>query len=237
VKTLGALLGGGEGVPNEAAEEIRAILLFHMVRITHEQFMLKSGGQKDRYGIKWRDLKPETKAYKKPSLREGLQLPGPKYRPTLSPEQDAAWRAVFKETLRWVDWGYIVDTGSGPRKATKEELNKSGSTAWEYSKAMGATTLLQLLGHKKVPLMIETGRLEKALRPGSRNGARYTPPNSDQVVVKRGFMYGVQINIPYAAPANARRRIVPKDMSKLIKDAWEAGKAEIEAVLLKYIGK
>lgn len=234
---FGKLVSGKRGIPGSAGDEIRAILLYHLVRIIHREFLVKSAGRVDRYGGSWEGIKPETKAYSKPSLRKGLDLPGPKYRPTLSPEQDMVWREMFKEVLNWVDYNYLVSRGGEVRTATKDEKIQAGKHAWVAAKDAGAVTLLELLGSKQVPILIETGRLERSLRPGTRIGKVYTPPNKDQIPIQRGFAYGITLKVPYADAVNSKRHLVPRNTSALLRDVWEEARPEIESVIAKYLKK
>lgn len=77
----------------------RSALAHSLLTSIYEGYIVKSLGGTDDCGHSWPDISPWTKAYHRPSARAGLELPGPKRRPTLDATQDRVWRAIFADNL------------------------------------------------------------------------------------------------------------------------------------------
>jgi len=124
-----------------------------------QAFITKSRGGVGSDGISWPPLKPETIAARRTvkGERKALGITGEAPRPSLTPAQDEAWRKKYFTTLRWAR----VDMDE------KEAKIYAGKVAWNYVKTqMGAKTVLEILGSRKVDILRDTGELLRSLNPG-----------------------------------------------------------------------
>jgi hypothetical protein len=123
-----------------------------------QDFITKSRGGTGRDGIQWPPLKPETIAARRTTKGEKKSLGiGKGERPSLTAAQDAAWRKKFASVLAWA----VAEMGEAEAKAY------AGRVAWHHVKtAMGAKTVLELLGSRQVDMLRDTGELFRSLTPG-----------------------------------------------------------------------
>lgn len=168
-------------------------LIHHLLGQIHGAFIEKSEGQADRWGIEWEPVKPATKAYSKPNSRKHLDLPGPKKRPTLTPDQDALWLSVVRSGGGW-------------------------GAAWEAIKEVGGWTLIDELGPKGPPeikINVENGTLRKSIEPNRYTTAGYIPSSLQSVEFAKGiisidFLPEDKRGTRYFKYVNALRTIIPK---------------------------
>ena len=111
----GAIKGTGPD-PYGLGQAYRSALIHSLLTSVYEAFIVKSLGGTDDLGNSWPDIKPETKAYGRKSLRNSLALPGNKRRPTLSPDQDAYWKAIFISELTRQTKQITTRTPQTPKK-------------------------------------------------------------------------------------------------------------------------
>lgn len=173
-----------------------------MFKQIHRAFRQKSAGGSDELGDRWKPLKPETIA-RRPITRGQRTKLGLKSRSggrgLLTKKEDRLWRGVF-----WHNFSRLrADLGEGAAKA------KAAQIAWGVLKARGAKTRIGTLGARRVPILIEGGRLEKSLRPGRVSGVLYQRPTTDQVFrLKRGEV-SLGSAVEYSEKQHRTRRLWP----------------------------
>lgn len=173
----------------------------------HKAYKVKSKGGTDSLGIKWKDLSPATKAAREPTtalkrkMASNIRRGGSTSRPTLSPAQDRVWRGIFVSTLKRL----VLNTPLREAKAI------AARRAWAILKSRGARTKLSIMGNRKVPILVESGKLLGATKPGRLQWTVYNRPLG-QILDIRGDTIRIGIDseeIPYAAKQNKTRPIIP----------------------------
>lgn len=157
----------------------------------HEGFLAKSRGLADELGEKWDPLSPNTIAAR-PVTRADMQrwnIASNRQRGLLTPKENAIWRKVFKLKFDEYFWGNVTHD---------EAKRKAAKFAWWFLKSMGAKTRKELLSKRDVPILIETGKLERSLRPGRMNHWSYVPYNKDQLYVIKNKQMELGTRVPYA---------------------------------------
>lgn len=230
------------------ARVFKGAIVYSIFSSVHSAFLAKSAGGTDDLGFKWLDIKPQTKAYSRPDARRGISLPGPKYRPTLTPAQDRVWRGVYARVMhRLKQKGFTTKkerarmSSTKYRKVLKERRGNAANTAagaaWNFVKdKLGAITLIDVAGQAQVPIMQDSHRLIDSLEPAplTSNGS-YSATNPDQLV-RSGSPLGASIEVPnsslfvgtrvpYAKDASKARPIWPANQSEWIERAMRAGSA------------
>jgi hypothetical protein len=178
----------------------------------------KSQHGRDELGFRWVDLKPETKAYSRKDARAGVPLPGPKYRPTLTPAQDKAWRGRFAGVMRHLE-----------KKGVGSSPEISAGSAWNFVKErLGAMPLIDILREKKIPLLAESGDLLQSLAPAEISAdGQYRRTNYKQIFrVSKGALT-VGTAVPHATAVDRVRPLWPKDISVWMDRAVGAGQSAI----------
>ena len=185
---------------------LRQVYLAHYVKEMftqiHNAFLQKSSGGTDNLGGKWKPLTRETIAHRpiRPADRKNLRLGTTKRtRGLLTKKQDKLWRAIF--------WSHFVrlqpTQGRGPAMASAAQI------AWGVLKSKGAKTKLAVLGGRRVPILIETGRLEKSLHPGRTTGGIYNKVNADQIFRVRKGEISLGTQVPYSDDVHEVRPLWP----------------------------
>lgn len=200
-------------------------------------FLSKSAGGGGMDNRPWQDLRPRTKAYKRPELRRGLTLSGPKSRPTLPPQIDRVWRRIFAQN--------VDDTPSlaGPARvfrstqqrvlpflnevlASREARAAAAQRAWiEVKRRFGDVTLIAFLQGSRAQILNRSGDLALSLSP--EDGTPYRP--------KKGQLFRVGFStivlgstLPYAGTQHAKRPFWPS--SEVSAMGQRAALAAFEAV-------
>ena len=170
---------------NRTAQVYQKQLIYQLFLKIHENFMAKSGGGQDEFGDAWKPLAPSTVVRK---LHRYLPRHG-QPRASLTASQDLRWRGIYRSHLT---------RGASPSEA--------GRIAWGILKSQGARTAYQRLRGRKVPINIETHRLERSLRPNPVNKFKYRPYNKDQEVTYVGkSKVKLGTRVPYAKAVNSVR--------------------------------
>lgn len=228
VESIGDVLSGkNPSDPNGIHSAFWSAFAHNLATSVHRAFIAKSEHGKDELGQSWPDLTDKTKAYSRPDARRGLTLhknkptkAGNVNRPTLSPEQDKVWRALFVQNVMF--FRLMMSEGEAAREASK--------IAWSYvKKRLGATTILEYAKGQAVLLLQRSGRLEKSLRPGLFSGEKYIAP-TDQVcrIDQKGLTWGTSVE--YASRVSEKRPLWPDNIDPWIVRALNAG---IDAVIKK----
>lgn len=197
--TLPEALSGAK--PDKA--KLRQVFLGNFARqffhSTHDAFLTKSKGGTDDVGITWKPLAPETIQSKLSKSRKSGRLPST----TTTPGQKKAWTQSYHKA-----YSQYKSLGHGHDSA----VTKARETAWNQLRRGKA-------GLPKVPIGIDTHRLENSLRPGKvGSSGTYLPHNDDQFLrlSSRGkTRFGTKV--PYAKYFHAKRRVYP-DVDRI--DPW-----------------
>lgn len=182
-------------------EQISRVWHGHFARLIfkqiHDDFMLKSRGLPDSNSVRWPPLAPSTVARK---LRTGGGL---------SSSQKKRWQRTFNSTL---------SAASGHMKR-RQAVIKAREAAWQ---AVGSAA-----GGTSVPIGIDSGTLEKSLRPGTATSNGYVPRPKQQYTVRSSrFVLGSRV--PYARHFARRRAIFPDRSGPLV--ARSAARATARAL-------
>lgn len=170
----------------------------------HSEFLIKSEGGTDSAGIKWKPNSRQTIAQRPLASGEFTRLGlkrSEKHRGLLTLEQDKLWKGIFRST-------YLKLLARVGDKAAKAE---AGKLAWAILKSRGAKTKLDILGSRKLPIGIDTHRLEKSIRPGRLiSWDVYSPPEDQRVKFHRGSI-DYTLKVPYALKFHSTRPIWPSN--------------------------
>ena len=230
----------GESSPRTKPErEVRNIFFAYLVHSLFEQvydaYVVKTTLASDDIGISWPDISEYTKAYKKPSIRKKFLSAAQKRRlkdsskGLLSKKETKEWRKIYATTL--------FKLGGREENVTSEDEQTAAQVAWDKIKQSGGQTLIGELGKVNVPVMVETTRLMKSLKPGkvrvrasSSRGffGKYKKSNKDQIAVLRKGYIEIGTAVEYADDAAKMREFLPDP----IPDKWynEAEKEALEKV-------
>lgn len=202
-----------------------AISLFGSI---HQAFLAKSAGGRDELGHRWVDLAPATKAYSRPDARDGLVLRGPKLRPSLTRAQNKRWKGVFSSVIR-----HLMNLGEEEEEARKV----AAATAWRTVKEeLGAVPIIDLVRNKRVPILVQSHRLESSLRPGSLNeDSGYQKANWEQVFSYRLGEVRIGTRVDYAGFLDKKRKLWPDNISPWMVKALEAGRDAFVKKLVKIL--
>lgn len=168
--------------------------------LLHKSFSRKSDGQSDEFGQLWKPLAKSTIAQRKVGRAEkkAAGIKGKRTRGLLTPSQDKQWKGIFASTFRKL----------APRIGEAAAKAEAGKLAWAIMKSRGAQTKLEVFGNRKVPIGIDTGEMEKSLKPGSVQGTRYRPPKG-QVARMEGSRMVLGTNVEHAPRFHKVRRLWP----------------------------
>ena len=192
-------------------ERFVTVLGHSLLTKIHKGFIAKSEGGSDSLGNSWKSLKQSTIAGRPIQGRDSLSLSirGRQGRGLLTKTQDTQWKGIFAS-----NFGRLVQFMPPPAASSK-----AASIAWGILKSKGAETRKETLGSRKVPILIDTGRLEKSLRPGKLSSKSYRPPSKDQIfkTTKNSLVLGTSVS--YAADQHKTRRLWPKDIGPWVEEA------------------
>jgi hypothetical protein len=156
----------------------------------HKGYLAKSTGSSDELGERWPPLQPATIAAR-PVTRADIQkwnIASNRQRGLLTPKENAVWRKIFKLKFDQLFWGNV----------THDEAKRSAAKyAWWWLKRFGAKTKKETLGTRNVPILIDTGRLEKSFRPGRMAHWSYVKYNKDQIYEIHGQQMTIGSKVPY----------------------------------------
>lgn len=126
-------------------------------------FEEKAHGETGSDGIKWPPLKRSTVAERRlgPGDKKALQIGGRRVRGLLTPAEDKEWRKIFGS--RFARLRLTMPEGAAKAKAA--------AIAWAVMKAKGAKTKLEVLGGRKVDILMDTGELFRSFTPGVEDRA------------------------------------------------------------------
>lgn len=195
-----------------------------------QAYLRKSKLQTDDLGEEWEDLAPVTKAYKR-QPKEGEAPSNLRRRSKnkstigiLTPSQDKLWRLIFGQVFH----AAMQKTGGDADESRKI----AGQVAWAKLKKLGAKTKLKEFGERKVPVMIDTGRLYYSLLPGKFDPqSGYKKYNKDQVfkATKKSVLVGTKVPYSIVAQGGGKSKIPlrllwAEDIDKWLLDAVEYGR-------------
>lgn len=187
----------------------------------YEAFQAKSAHGTDELGNRWVDLRPKTKAYGRMDAREGIPLPGPKYRPTLNRRLNKVWKRIYSRVLR---------------KLGEDHNDIAAGAAWNRVKGMGAITLIGERRDVPIPILQKTGRLAASLEPSALDGdGSYHPVNFDQIVRVQQHELILGTRVPYAEAVDKSRKIWPPSLAAWMDDAVDAGRAALQRRLVEVL--
>lgn len=195
----------------------------HLMSKIHEAFMIKSEGGADETGESWKELKRETIAQRPLSRGEigklnvggrGSKAFKRRERGLLTPEQNKIWSAIFASTTARLR----------PTLGEAEAKKQAAELAWGILKARGAQTKLEVLGRRTVPILIASGRLEEAMRPGTLTKNHLSSPE-EQEIISTGSKLQIDIDVPYSGHVHKKRRLWPsvRKMQGWLTEAAQAG--------------
>lgn len=196
----GILTGRMRGVDSDRLRRTFVAAYAHsMFTNIHRAFLVKSRGGTDETGTTWKPLKPETIAARRLSGPSRFAFAARRGRGLLTAAQDRRWRGIFASAMtRFEAEGF----------APAEARAMAGQLAWAILKKQGAQTRLAVLSRRRVPILIDRGRLERSLRPGAVSGFVYRKPK-EQIVEDRGQTVVLGTSVPYAARQHRTRRLWP----------------------------
>lgn len=190
---------------------LRQVFLAHFTRqllhSVHVAFMTKSAGGTDDLGYSWEPLELSTIRAKQRKFKKLT----PHHVHTATRGQKTAWSREYNKMLpRFRALGF----------SEEEARAEASSRAWDRLRRGTA-------GMVKVPIGINTGQLEKSLRPGHVSGATYHAPTPDQecnIRLQGKSTFGS--NVPHAGHFHRKRPLFPsgKDMAPWFTAAVEAGR-------------
>ena len=178
----------------------------HLMFKIHEAFMIKSEGGTDETGESWKALKQATIAQRPLTKGDigklGIGGRGKAFRDRkrglLTPEQNKIWAAIFASTLARLR----------PTMGEAKAKERAAELAWAILKSRGAQTKLEVLGRRRVPILIASGKLEKAMQPGTLSGSSISSPEN-QELVSTGSRFHINIDVDYASSVHKKRRLWP----------------------------
>lgn len=198
-------------------------------------YAVKSAGGTDDLGNEWPDISPERKAYRRSKKATDVKE---KYKRRLRDKstlglltktEQQRWSLIFGRTYH-----RLLKKGVDNLEAKERAAMK----AWYMLKAAGAKTKLAVFGNMDMPIMVDTGRLQKSLLPGKFNPSHgYSPKNGDQLYKVWKTVVRMGTNVPYASyhdegVASVPRPVWPDDMEPWIEKATEDGWNAVYARLL-----
>ena len=155
----------------------------------HKAFLQKSKGLAD-LGEKWKPLRPATIARKTAKRRrQGRSSP-------LSVHMTKNQKTIFDQT-------YTASLASFRTAGVKPAIADQSATRRAWDRLMASKA-----GSPLVPIGIDTGQLERAVRPGTVSATTYSPPQNQTVKTSPGKIK-VSINVPHAGQFNRVRPVFP----------------------------
>lgn len=219
-RSISRTLGGIDPDPHGVRPPFWSAVAHSLYSSIHEAFLLKSKHGADELGNRWAAHKLKTKAYSRKDYRQGLALPGTNpRRPTLTPEQERAWRFHYAHTLAFLR----------THESEKEAKQGAGRAAWSYVKEhLSATTLLELTASKELALLKVSGRLLQSLTPSPLSpGDLYQVTVQEQVFIVAPDSVTIGSSVPYASRVASSRPLWPVDISPWLPRALRAGRQAI----------
>tara|TARA_Y100000310_G_scaffold338613_1_gene428720 strand:- start:1098 stop:1826 length:729 start_codon:yes stop_codon:yes gene_type:complete len=196
-----------------------SVFAYYLYKEIGKAYLIKSGGGSDEMGGKWKPLSKNTIASRPivsfPHGKLSSVIGRRKEKTTrglLTPSQDTLWKGIFASNMKRL--APIMGLSAAKAQAAK--------TAWAILKSKGANTKLAMLGGRKVPIMIRSGRLYKSLKEGKLSGTNYSPSSPDQIFgIERQGRVKLGTEVPYAEKQAEARPLWPKDLSVWISRATE----------------
>lgn len=189
----------GSGGPSDHAAAFRNHFTYQLFTLIERNFYIKSAGGTDEFGIRWKPLKRETKAYRpQPGQRRTSHKAEHRNIGLLTPDQTKLWKGIYASMLK----RYALRMGQSAARV------RAAKVAWAVLKSKGALTKLQLYGDRKLPMLVVSGRLVESVSAGTLSGHRYYKPK-EQVCDIQGDRVRFGSAVPYAARQNAMRPILP----------------------------
>ena len=176
----------------------------------HDGFLQKSDGNSDELGNTYKPLKPATIARRPITGKDPLSLSrrSRKGRGLLTKVQDERWNAIFRKMF--IRFSGIM--------STPEAKSRAAQIAWGVLKKSGAETKIDVLGKRKVPILVVSGRLERSLKPGRAATQSYVPP-PDQIYNLETSQLEIGTSVPYAAKQHETRPLWPGNVSNWISES------------------
>jgi len=175
----------------------------------HKAFLLKSAGGKDELGNKWKPLAPSTIAAR---VHKATGHAG-SGRGLLTESQDRVWKGIYASHL-----SKLIARGV----ALPQAKSLAARLAWAILKSRGAKTILEAYGNRRVPILIDSHKLEKSLRSGILSADRYEPP-AGQIFRTSGRSVVAGTDVPYAKHVHKHRKIWPQHVALWTTRAVRAG--------------
>lgn len=244
----------GPDDPYGIGEAFWSEIVDYLYEKIHTAFLIKAAGGVDELGNSWKPLSPTTKAYKRPELRSGLSLPGPKKRPTLTEHQDAVWRRIFVHSLKRLTKKAVLSrplltilgkkasvVDAELRAMGKASRDSAAAIAWNAVKEqLGAETLMMLLEDADALILIsgDGGDLLASLEPTHTNPYQPAP---NQIYKHQNGVLSIGSTLPYAnkhhSPRNPnnQRRLWPEDISPWLREAMPFGVQAVRNRLIEIL--
>jgi len=212
-------LGAAFSAREEQYTRLVAVYLVHyLFTQIHKAFLVKSKGGRDEFGNQWKPLARSTIAQRpiRPGERKalGIQGLGRGGRGLLTAAQNRQWKAIFASNFKRLS----SRVGEAQAKQIAAKL------AWAILKSRGAKTKLEVLGGRKVPILIVSHDLERSLKPGHVSREHYDPsPNQVFSLQKDRITIGTEVE--YASRQHKHRRLWPtaKQMLPWVRDGIRKG--------------
>lgn len=215
-----------KGTSSKTNRAIASAVAHSLFTDIHQGYLDKSSGNSDELGNSWPDIDPKTKAYSRKIRRGDLPSGVGRKRGILTAGLDRIWRRVYSQMMKKLT--LFMDE--------EEAKPIAAATAWNTVKSMGARTKLEMLGNRKLPIMIDSGRLEKSLRPGTFTKNGYRKYNNDQIFRYRGTRVEIGTAVPYASKHDQKRPVFPDDLGIWFDRAADEALEAAQKVLAEMIG-
>lgn len=198
--SLPALISGKKPDTQGIGRMFKHAVAYYLFEQIEHAFVEKSWGGTDNLGYKWKPLKKSTIAYRPigPGDVRKYRLPRNRTRGLLTPVQNRTWKQTFYRMYKKLSQR-LTDTNAKILAA---------KIAWAKVKAGGARTKLEVLGNRKVQILVVTKRLFESVQAGSYSSGTYTPPSEQLFQSGRGEIR-IGSKVPYFAKQNKARTIIP----------------------------
>jgi len=182
---------------------LKSHILHSLYKSLHKSFLQKSEGNPDEFGDSWKPLARSTIAQRglRPGERKSLGILGlgRSGRGLLTVSQNFLWKGIFASNFKRL----------APKVGVMQAKAIAGKTAWAILKSRGTKTKIGVLGGRKVPILIDTGRLEASLRPGAVSDDGYEVANREQIAEYHKGKITIGTKVPYAPYVHKVRRLWP----------------------------
>lgn len=219
VRKIPGIINGSESDRYGLRPAFTGTVAHHLYSKIFEAYMVKSRGQADELGLKWKPLSQATKIARlsKPHVKKKLGLSN-RTRGLLTSSQNKIWKKIYSEVIsnllkQGVDYKAARDVAAG--------------AAWNHVKALGAVTRADVANQVFFPIMINTGRLVASLSPSKSIGSRYRP-KKDQIYHTPPGQIVLGTEVEYSDKAGKTRPLWPDNIDQWVFEAVEKGVQAIQ---------